>query len=311
MNRDELKTLLLGPSGPVVTPMDDEFEVDYGKMYELTQWWVESGLIKGKAIIKVGAAIGEGTMLKDDEWPILLRTAVKAANDKATVMVGLHYKDTKRTIEDAKRAQDLGATGLQVCPPVFNLPSQDDILDYFSDLSDAINIGIMVYHTHWLTGGSINTDTFLKMADFEQVVAVKWSSHGNGQEYDDMTSFAHIFNVIDNTASPIRCHRLGGKGFVQTSVGAYPPHDLKVWELMETGHYEEAEKLYYLVQGPVRKFGARIEVRSGGQGRVDKGLMAIMGHPVGDSRPPSKPLNGEEIAELRQIVSTFGWPVPN
>ena len=38
-------------------------------------------------------------------------------------MCGLHFKDTKRTIEDAKKAQDLGAIGLQVCPPIFNLPS--------------------------------------------------------------------------------------------------------------------------------------------------------------------------------------------
>jgi len=55
--------------------------------------------------------------------------------------VDLHFKDTKKTIEDAKKAQDLGAIGLQVCPPIFNLPSQKDISDYFSDLSDAISIG--------------------------------------------------------------------------------------------------------------------------------------------------------------------------
>lgn len=310
MNRDELKKLVLGPSAPVVTPFDDGFEIDHGKMYELTQWWVESGLVKGKGIIKIAAAIGEGPMLRDDEWPYFLRTVVRAAGDKATIMCGLHYKDTKRTIEDAKRAQDMGALALQVCPPIFNLPSQDDLLDYYSDLSDAIDIGIMVYHTHWLSGGRIETDTILKMADFEQVVAIKWSNHSDGQEYDEMARFASIFNVIDNTVSPIRCHKLGGRGFVQTSVAAYPPHDLKVWELMESGRYDEAEEMYYRVQNPLREFGSKIALRSGGQGRVDKGLMAVMGHPVGASRPPSKPMNDDETAELREIVSGFGWPMP-
>jgi len=27
-------------------------------MAELTQWWVESGLVKGKAVIKIAAAMG-------------------------------------------------------------------------------------------------------------------------------------------------------------------------------------------------------------------------------------------------------------
>ncbi len=310
MNRDELKKLLVGPSAAVPTPFDDDFEVDLGKMYEITQWWVESGLVKGSAIIKIAAAMGEGPMLRDDEWPYLLRTAVRAANGKATIMCGLHYKDTKRTIEDAKRAQDMGAIGLQVCPPIFNLPSQDDLLDYYGELSDAIDIGIMVYHTHWMTGGSIETDTILKMADFEQVAAIKWSPHSEGQQYEEMSRFADIFNVIDNSVSPIRCHKLGGRGFVQTTVAAYPAHDLKVWELMEKGQYDEAEEMYRRVQKPLREFAAKISLRSGGQARENKGLMDIMGHPVGASRPPSKPLNDEEMAELRQIVDGFGWPVP-
>lgn len=142
-------------------------------MYELAQWWVENGIVKGKAVIKVAAAIGEGPMLSDNEWPHLLRTVVQAVDGKATIVCGLHYKDTKRTIEDAKRAQALGAIALQVCPPIFNLPSQRDILAYFDGLSAAINIGIIVYHTHWLEGGKINTDTFLTMSDFENVACHK------------------------------------------------------------------------------------------------------------------------------------------
>lgn len=309
MNREEIKNMIVGPAAPVPTPFDEQFRVDFGKMQELTGWWIESGITKGSGIIKVAAAAGEGPMLRDDEWAKLLNATVQAADGNATIMCGLHYKDTIRTIEDAKRAQDLGADALQVCPPIFNLPSQKDILDYFESLSDAIDIGIMVYNTHWMLGGRIETDTIIKMADLEKIVAVKWSN-SERQSYEDMTRFAHIFNVIDNTVSPIRCHKLGGKGFVQTTVFAYPPHDLKVWTLMENGKYDEAEEMYYRVHTPLRNFGDKIDVRSGGQGRVNKGLMKIMGHDVGDSRPPSKPLDDGEMQELRAIVNEFGWPTP-
>lgn len=309
MPKEHLRDLIVGPAAAVATPFDANYEVDLGKMYDLTQWWVASGLTKGNGIIKVAAAAGEGPMLDDAEWAALLRTTVQAANGRATVMCGLHYKDTKRTIRDAKIAQDMGAYALQVCPPIFNDPRQKDLLDYFGDLSDAIDIGIMVYHTHWLRGGRIDIDTLLGMTDFEHVAAVKWSPH-DGQVYEDMTKLVDRFNIIDNTVSPVRCARLGGHGFVQTSVEAYPPHDLKVWELIQAERWDEAENLYRKVQKPLREFGTRIGVRSGGQGRVMKGLLHILGEPVGSSRPPSKPLNDEELRELRGIVEGFGWPIP-
>ena len=308
MNRDELKRLIQGPIATVPTAFDSDFEVDIGRMYELTQRWVEGGLVKGKAVIKVAAAMGEGPMLRDDEWPYLLRTVVQAADDKASIICGLHYKDTKRTIEDAKRAQDMGALALQVCPPIFNQPSQDELLDYFGELSDAIDIGIMVYHTHWMSGGRIEVDTILKMADFEQVASIKWSNPED-VAYDEMAKFSKIFNVIDNGGGPIRCHQLGGRGYINLTAESYPPHDLRVWELIENKQYDEAQALYDSVNEPLRVFYDKAALRSGGQARLKKGIMALMGQPVGSSRPPSKPLSEEELEELRQILVGFGWPV--
>ena len=308
MRREELKQLIQGPVATVPTPFDDDFEVDYGRMYELTQGWVENGLVKGKAVMKVAAAMGEGPMLRDDEWPYLLRTVVQAADDKAAIVCGLHYKDTKRTIEDAKRAQDMGAHALQVCPPIFNMPRQDDLLDYFGELSDAIEIGIMVYHTHWMPGGRIEVDTIMKMADFEQVASIKWSCPED-VEYEEMAKFSSIFNVIDNHGGPVQCHKLGGRGYINLTTESYPAHDLKIWELVESRQYDEAQRLFDSVNTALRDFYVKADARSGGQARVKKGIMALMGQPVGASRPPSKPLNQEEMEELSQILLSLGWPV--
>ena len=79
MNRDELKKLIVGPVAPVPTPFDDDFEVDFGLMADLTEWWVECGAVAGKAVIKIAAQAGEGDKLRDWEGPALLRTAVQAA----------------------------------------------------------------------------------------------------------------------------------------------------------------------------------------------------------------------------------------
>jgi len=308
MKRHELKRLIVGPIATVPTPFDDDFELDLGRMAAATQRWVESGLVAGKAVIKVAAAMGEGPMLSDAEWPALLRTVVQAAQGKAAVMCGIHYKDTKRTIEDAKRAQNLGAIGLQISPPIFNDPTQDDILRYYEAVSNAIDIGIMVYNTWWLAGGNVLPETLLKMADIEQIVAVKWSAP-EGQNYEDMAQFAHIFNVIDNSSQPVRCHRLGGRGYINMTAEIHPPHDLGIWELLEAQRYDEAQALFDRVNIPLRELYARLAQKSGGQARLKKGMMALMGTPLGASRPPSLPLNSAEMAELRDLLVSFGWPV--
>jgi 4-hydroxy-tetrahydrodipicolinate synthase len=308
MNREELRELMVGPIATVATPFDDDFEVDLGRMAELTKWWVESGLVKGRSVIKVAAAMGEGPMLADDEWPYLLRTTVQAADDKAAIVCGLHYKDTKRTIEDAKRAQDLGAIGLQVSPPIFNLPSQDDILDYYGDLSDAIDIGILVYVTRGMHC-PIYMDTYRKMAQFENIVGVKWSPVVG--EYEDIFELADTLNIIDNSGRAVDCFKLGGRGYINHSVDIYPPHDLKVLDLLENEQYDEAQALLDLVNEPLDKIYAMVDQRTGGQGVVKKGMMAVMGRPCGASRPPSKAMNQEEMAALREVLISVGWPVPD
>ena len=80
MNRDELKPLFVGPIATVPTPFDDNYEVDFSRMHDLTQRWVEGGLVTGRSVIKVAAAMGEGPMLSDDEWPFLVRTVVQASD---------------------------------------------------------------------------------------------------------------------------------------------------------------------------------------------------------------------------------------
>lgn len=308
MNRAELQKLIQGPIATVPTAMDDNYEIDYGLMAEMTKWWVDQGLVAGTAVIKVAAAMGEGPDLTDDEWPKLLRTVVEAADGKAAIVCGLKPKDTIHTIEDARRAQGLGAIGLQIDLPFFHKPTQDDMVRFYSDISDGIDIGVMIYNTWNFGAPPITADSMLRLADAEHVVAVKWFVPESGPDYDDMRKFSHIFNVIDNSLQPARAHKNGARGYINNSVHAHPPHDLKVWQLLEDGKYDEAQTLFDQVHDPIRAFMAKLAKRSGGY-RVPKAMMAVMGRPFGPMRPPTLSLNDEEMAELHGIMAGFGWPV--
>ena len=309
MDREELRRLMRGIILATVTPFDEDYELDLGRMAENTQWWVDNGLVEGRAVIKVASVMGELPSLTDDEWPLVVQTVVQAAKGRVPVMATVHGKDTKRSIYDALKAQELGAIGLQIVPHLENYPTQDDMLRYFEAISDAIDIGVMVYHTHWMPYGRIEMETFKGMAEFEHVMAIKWNTPQD-VPYEAMRELVPHFNILDNSNQPGRCFRNGGQGFLDHLATANPSHELEILDLLESGKYDEGQAMWDSVCKPTVEFRAKIWKRSGGAARLKKGAMAIMGHPVGSMRPPSLPLNDEEMAELRSILTGLGWPVP-
>ena len=299
----------MGPIATVPTAFDDSYRIDYGLMAAATEGWIEAGLVNGRSTLKVAASIGEGQCLREAEWPRLLQTVVKAARGRVPVLGAIHHKDTIQTIEDVKRAADLGALAVQISPPIFNLPVQDDMLRYYSAVSEAVEIGIVIYNTHWLKHGTIFPETLARMVDFEQVVAIKWSAP-EGVDYKDVFQLAHRFNILDNDNIPVRCHRLGGHGFLIDGIEAYPPYYLSLWDLMKQGKYDQAQAEWDRFVRPFEPFFSKVVDRSGSDAKVAKGMSKIMGMDLGPPRLPSVALDERELAELRALMIGWGWPVP-
>jgi len=92
LNREQLRKKIRGTPVTLVTPFDNNMKVDFGRMSEMTQWWVEQGLGTNDTALKTSAAMGEGPDLSDDEWPQLLSTVVKASGGDKTIICGLKAK---------------------------------------------------------------------------------------------------------------------------------------------------------------------------------------------------------------------------
>ena len=305
MNRTEFKKIIRGVSMAVPTPFDSEYKLDLAGAADLTRFWVENGLGTDKSMIKLCSAWGQGPDISDEEWPHLVRTVVNAGGTGVNVMCGLKSKDTMRTIEDAKIAQDMGANSLQIELPYNHAPNQDQYVKHFTMISDAIDIGIMIYNTYWFGVSPIEPETMERLKDAEHVAAIKWN-YPTEDGYDRMKEFSGEFNVIDNSGYNVRCRKNGGAGMVSAFGPAYPKHDLKVWELLENGKYEEADALKNSFAEAVGPALAKISSNSGGY-RAARGMMELVGQPVGPPRLPTEPLTSEELSELKVGMQKLGW----
>ena len=300
MNREQLKELIQGTPAPIPTPFDDDYRLDLAKVTDMTHWWVEQGLGAKTAAFKVASAMGSGPDLSDDEWPHLLRTVVNAAGSDATVLCALKAKNTLHTIDDARRAQDLGAVGLQIDLPFFHHSDQDGNVRHFTAISDAIDIGIMIYNTYWFCLDPVkeymHADTMLRLKDAERVVAIKWSVPA-GEDYDQMRQFSDTFNVIDNSGDKSRCHKNGGRGYISSLISAYAQHDLDLWQLLDAGRYEDVKAKEDPVEATFAELG----------GRSQRAMLAAIGRPMGPSRPPSLPTDEAQIEAARTAMIELGW----
>ena len=153
------------------------------------------------------------------------------------------------------------------------------MLRYFGAVSDAIGIGVMIYHAHWTAHGRIEIETFKKMTDFEHVMAIKWNTPAD-VPYEAMQELVADFNILDNSNQPGRCYKNGGQGFLDHLSPAYPAHDLEVLELLEAGKFDEGQAVWDEVCKPTVEFRSTTLGDSGGAARLKKAAMAIMGHPA-------------------------------
>lgn len=81
-----IKDLIAGPIAVVPTAFTTDYEVDCGRMEAATEQWIDRGLVEGRSVLKVGASIGEGQLLREAEWARLLETVVEAARGRVPVI---------------------------------------------------------------------------------------------------------------------------------------------------------------------------------------------------------------------------------
>src|SRR5205085_1509112 len=138
-------------------------------------------------------------------------------------LCGLKTKNTLHTIEDARKAQDLGAIGVQIDLPIFHHPTQDDIVRFFSEISDAIDIGIVLYNTWWFGAPSITAASVRRLAAAEHVVAIKWATPPE-QDYDDMRESPTLSMSSTTPTSPYAVTRAERRAR-RVGLGCHPQPD--------------------------------------------------------------------------------------
>lgn len=163
----------MAPFGQVltamITPFDDEGNVDYQQAWNLAAYLVENG---SDGLVVTGTT-GESPTLTSDEKVALYRTVVESVGNRATVVAGTGSNNTSASIELTKRAVDVGCDAVMAVTPYYSKPSQGGLIAHFTAIADASDVPVLLYNVPGRTSRLIEVGTLAEVSQHPKIVAVK------------------------------------------------------------------------------------------------------------------------------------------
>lgn len=201
-------------STAMATPFTKEGAIDWPQLEKL----IEHLLNTGSDSIVVSGTTAESPTLTHEEKLDLFRFTVKQVAGRAKVIAGTGSNDTKGSITLSQEAEKLGVDGLMLVAPYYNKPSQEALYQHFRTIIESVSLPVMLYNVPGRTSVNVAPQTFVRLSELEQVVAIKEASG----DLDQITALIRqlpervaVYSGDDALTLPILA--VGGAGVVSVA----------------------------------------------------------------------------------------------
>ncbi|HBQ26185.1 MAG TPA: 4-hydroxy-tetrahydrodipicolinate synthase [Syntrophomonas sp.] len=225
----------------MITPYDDNLQVNYAKAAELAEYLANNGT-EG---IVVSGTTGESPVLTDEEKLKLFASVKNKVGKRIPVWAGTGSNDTKHCLELSKEAEKLDVDGLMLVCPYYNKPSQEGLYQHFKKIAEAISLPIMLYNIPGRTGINLLPETVARLAQIENIVAIKEASGSMDQVSTLMTLLPEdmtVYSGDDSLTLPMMA--LGARGVVSIASHLVGNEILAMIEAFSNGNNERAVDLH-------------------------------------------------------------------
>ncbi|GBC94970.1 4-hydroxy-tetrahydrodipicolinate synthase [bacterium HR16] len=287
--------------GPVVTamvtPFDENLEVNYDAAQALAELLVQTG----STGLVVSGTTGESPTLTHEEKVTLFRKVKEAVGNRAAVLAGTSTYDTAESVRLSQEAERAGVDGLLLVAPYYNRPSQEGLYQHFKTIAHAVDLPVMIYNIPGRTGVNVEPATLLRLAEINNIVAVKEAS-GNLNQMSEICANAPegflVYSGDDSLTLPLLA--VGGVGVVSVASHVVGRDIRRMCDAFFAGQVQEATKLHHRML-PLFKalFCTTNPVPV-------KAALNMMGANVGGVRLPLVEANEKEKEIIRKALRDYG-----
>jgi len=206
---------------------------------------IQEQLKAGVHGIVLGGTLGEASTLTDEEKRILTKTTVDIVKNQVPVLINIAEQTTKGAIEAAQKAEEDGAKGLMMLPPMRYKAGERETVEYFRTVANSTSLPIMVYNNPVDYKIEVTLDMFEELLKCDNIEAVKESTRDISNVTRIKNRFGNrlkIMTGVDTLA--LESLLMGADGWVAGLVCAFPAETVAIYELQKAGRIKEAIEIY-------------------------------------------------------------------
>lgn len=225
----------------VTTKFTDQDELDFN-MFNIN---LEAQLAAGAGGIILGGSLGEASVLSDEEKFELLSHTLKVVNGRVPVLLNIAEPTTKKAVAAAKKAEQLGANGLMLLPPMRYYADPEETLAFFEAVALSTPLPIMIYNNPVDYKIEVTLDMFEVLSKHANIQAVKESTRDISNVTRMINRFGDRFKILTGV-DPLAMESLvmGAHGWVAGLVDAFPKETVAIFRLVKQNRIPEALTIY-------------------------------------------------------------------
>lgn len=286
-----------GSMTAIITPFDEQGNFDEESYRQLIEFQIENGT---DVIVPCGTT-GESATLNYEEHNQVIAACINQVNKRIPVVAGTGSNSTAEAIEISRHAKQLGADGLLLVSPYYNKPSQEGIYQHYKAIAESVALPQILYNVPGRTGSNVSAATTIRLAEFEQIVAIKEASGDVTQASEIIARAGDKIDVLsgdDFLALPLMA--CGAKGIISVSANIIPKQVKQMVVAVQENRWDDARKLHLqLLDVHQAMFIEANPVPV-------KTAASLMGKCRAEIRLPLVGLQPENLEKLRTVLTRHG-----
>jgi 4-hydroxy-tetrahydrodipicolinate synthase len=195
--------------------------------------------------IILGGTLGEASTITNAERSLLLKTTIEQVEDKIPVIMNIAEQATADAVHLAQQAEEEGASGLMLLPPMRYKATDFETITYFSSVSESTSLPIMIYNNPIDYKIEVTLEMFEQLSKHKNINAVKESTRDTTNITRMINRFGDRFKIlcgVDTIA--IECLMMGATGWVAGLVDAFPEETVAIYTYCKVGQWEKARNVF-------------------------------------------------------------------
>lgn len=281
----------------MVTPFDENNQVDYEQAKVLARYLVDNG---SDGIVVVGTT-GESPTLTMQEKINMFSAVKEAVGQTAKVIAGTGSNDTASSINLTLAAEKIGVDAAMLVVPYYNKPSQEGMYQHFAAVAKATSLPIVLYNIPGRTGVNLLPATVKRLAEIPNIVAIKEAAGSTDQVTELKRVLPNDFLIYSGDDSmTLPWLAVGCEGIISVVAHVVGREMKQMIQAYISGNVQEAARIHtelypifkgmFMTSNPV----------------PIKAACNMLGIQVGSVRLPLVNATEQELAAIRKLLVEAG-----